>query len=440
MTRESTIAGWGRLGVPGQEILSEDLEAITRDSPLTRGLGRSYGDAALPPRDRREIAGSRRADRILSFDSAAGRLRGEAGLSLEELNRILLPRGWFVPVSPGTEYVTLGGMVAADIHGKNHHRKGTVGRHVRELTIRTPERGIVTASREENLDLFRATLGGMGLTGHILEVALEMQPVPTPWIFGVSQRFDSLSQLAEALTVWGEEWPFTAAWVDGTAGGGGSGRGILFAGRWAEPEEAPREPGYRRRFEVPFEAPEVLLNRASIRLFNAAYFRRHPRARREELVDHRAFFYPLDAVGSWNRLYGRRGMTQYQCVIPAGSGAEGLLDFWGWMRRLDAVPFLAVLKDFGAEGEGVLSFPRSGFTFALDFPVTPETPSLVGRLNGKLRDLGGRVYLAKDAFTTAEDFAAMEAERLDRFLEIKARWDPEATIRSRLSERLDLVP
>ena len=431
------LRGWGRQGVPGREVLSEDLEAVTESAVLTRGLGRAYGDAALPPEGVREVAASRRADRILGLDETTGLLRGEAGVSLLELNRLLLPRGWFVPVSPGTQHVTLGGLVAADVHGKNHHRAGTVGRHVRDLRMRVADGRVLDVSRDGHSDLFRATLGGMGLTGHVLEVSLEMERVPSAWVLSVAQRFSDLESLAEALVVWGEDWPFTAAWIDGVSR---SGRGVLLAGRWADPGEAPEEPPRPGpRLSVPFEAPGFLLNDLSIRAFNALYFLRHPKGRRERIVSYEPFFYPLDVLAHWNRLYGRRGLTQYQCVVPREAGVAGLLRFWRRMVENGGRPYLVVLKDFGAEGEGTLSFPRPGFTLALDFPVGAGTRELVAGLNAELRELGGRIYLAKDAFSTAGELRALEGERLDRFLEVKRAWDPEGRIRSRQAERLRLV-
>ena len=435
------LEGWGRLAAPGRESLSEDLESLTESAVLTRGLGRAYGDAALPPAGVDTVAGSRRADRILSFDPGTGLLRAEAGLSLLELNRLLLSRGRFVPVSPGTQHVTLGGMVAADVHGKNHHRAGTFGAHVRSLRMRVADGRILDVSREEEPELFRATLGGMGLTGHILEVAVTLDAVPSPWLVTRVRRYPSLEPLAEALLEAGGEWPLTAAWVDGLAAGARTGRGVVLAGRWAEPAEAPeRRPRTGSLASVPFDAPELLLNRLSIRAFNALYHHRHPRRAKTAVGPYTSFFYPLDVLGDWNRLYGRRGFVQYQCVLPRERGISGLVRFWERMHALDGFPYLVVLKDFGDEGEGTLSFPRPGFTLALDFPYRGErTRDLVAGLDREVREQGGRIYLAKDALSTAESFAAMEGDRLERFLAVKRRWDPDDRLRSRQSDRLGLT-
>jgi FAD/FMN-containing dehydrogenase len=429
-----TLAGWGGLPVPGRERLSEDLAALSISAVLTRGLGRAYGDAALPPPGVLEVAGSRLADRILAFDPDAGALRAEAGLSLRALHRLLLPRGFAAPVSPGTEEVTLGGMVAADVHGKNHHLAGSFGAHVEELLLRVADGRLVRCSPRQEPELFWATVGGMGLTGHILEVSTRLERVPSAWVLAETRRFDSLPPLVEALREASTRWPFTAAWLDCLADGPALGRGVLHCGRWCGGGEAPATPPLpRRELTVPAHAPGALLNRATVGLFNRLYHATQRSARR--IVHPASFFYPLDRVHSWSRLYGRRGMTQHQCVLP-GAGAEQVGEFLAAVRRAGGAPFLAVLKDFGPEGCGLLSFPRPGLTLALDFAVDAATPALIAALNRHVLATGGRVYLAKDAFTTAADFAALEGDRLPRFQAVRRRWDPQGKIRSRLSSRL----
>ncbi len=459
-SREPSLSGWGRLAAPGREVCSEDLPALVRGAVLTRGLGRSYGDSALPPPGTLEVAGSRLADRILSFEPLPGgetaRLRAEAGLSLDDLVRVFLPRGWFVPVTPGTRFVTLGGMVAADVHGKNHHRAGTFGRHVTRLTLRLASGDRVECSREEEPDLFRATLGGMGLTGHILEVEVPLVRVPSPWIWAESFPVPDVERFTEALKASGAEWPFTVGWIDclsrdrgGRSGGpGGLGRGIVTRGRWATPEEAPPEPPrMRRRLTVPFVTPGWLLNRLSVGAFNALYYGRTRfwgRERTRRGIAHpEPFFYPLDAIGHWNRLYGPRGFTQYQCVLPEeaeggpAAAARRFLDLLTRAgRRAGGASFLCVIKDCGAEGEGVLSFPRPGISIAVDLAVRDGTEELVATLNRQVVKEGGRVYLAKDAFTRPEHFRAMEGGRLAEFERLRARYDPENRLASAQSVRL----
>jgi len=422
--------------VPGREVRSEDLAAVARGRTLTRGLARSYGDSALPPAGVEEVAGSTRADRILSFDPATGLLRAEAGLELGELTRALLPAGFFPPVVPGTRFVTLGGMVAADVHGKNHHVDGTIGRHVTALALLTAGGETVVCSREQEPELFRATLGGMGLTGHILEVQLRMARVPSPWSVQERGRVDGLDAMLAALGESASAWPFTVAWIDGLARGAKLGRGGLFRGRWAEATEAPpRPPQPLRGPAVPFRFPAWALNDFTVRSFNALYASRFPRRPRAELVHPEKFFWPLDAIRHWNRIYGASGFTQFQCVLPERERPGAVRRFLEEAARRGGSSFLCVAKDCGDEGEGILSFPRAGVSIALDLPVRSGTRALVEALADVVIAEGGRIYLAKDAFVRAEQFAAMEP-RLADFERVRDRWDPQRRLRSAQSVRL----
>jgi decaprenylphospho-beta-D-ribofuranose 2-oxidase len=430
------LSGWGRVPGPGREVRSEDLVALTRDAVLSRGLGRSYGDSSLPPPSRPVVAGSTLADRILCFDPESGSLRAEAGFTLAALNRIFWPRGFCAPVAPGTQFITLGGMVAADVHGKNHHRDGSFGNHVLRLRMRVADGRIVECSREVEPELFRATIGGMGLTGHILEVECRLVRIPSPWIQVESERIRDIDRFIDALKEAGPRWPYTMGWIDCLSRGRAMGRGILAKGRWAEPAEAPRRPpGPKRRPRVPFVLPGFVVNRLSVRAFNALLYASHvPRVRRR-VAHPESFFYPLDFVRDWNRLYGPRGFTQYQCVLPDAAGPGAGRRFLDLLTRRGGASMLCVIKDCGAEGEGLLSFPRPGISIALDIPVRDDTQSLVDALNELVIAEGGRVYLAKDAFTRAEHFRAMEP-RLPAFTAVRRRWDPEGRIRSAQSVRL----
>ncbi|MGH9335743.1 MAG: FAD-binding oxidoreductase, partial [Vicinamibacteria bacterium] len=256
------LSGWGRIPGPGREVFSENLRRLTEDAVLSRGLGRSYGDSALPPPGVLDVATTTLADRILSFDRTTGWMRAEAGLSLRELNRLFLCRNWFVPVTPGTQYVTLGGMVAADVHGKNHHVEGTFGAHVGALLLRVASGRIIDCSPSSESELFWATVGGMGLTGHILEVEFRMRAIPTPWIFEERERFENIDGLIDGLKRSAKEWPFTVGWIDGVARGRRLGRGLLTRGRWEQPKEAPSTPPPElTRIAVPFEFPNWALNK-----------------------------------------------------------------------------------------------------------------------------------------------------------------------------------
>lgn len=438
LTPDGGVKGWGGLGVPGQILLSEDLPELTRGAVLSRGLGRSYGDAALPPPGVTEVVGTKLADRIIAFDPETGLLTAEAGLSLQTVLRVFLPRGWFTPVSPGTQYVTLGGMVGSDVHGKRHHVAGTIGRHVQSIKLRVADGRIVTASRTEHPELFCATLGGMGLTGHILEVSLTMERTPTPWIWEGRQQVPDIDAFVEALREAAGRWPMTVGWIDLLATGASLGRGILMAGRWATEREAPLpDPGPLFRPPVPVRMPDRLINDVTVKVFNELYYRKEVLAKPFGIRHPETFFYPLDAVQHWHRLYGRRGFTQHQCVLPDEAGPRAVRDYVQLVSALGGASPLCVIKDCGPEGEGVLSFPKRGMSVAIDLPVTPDTPDLVRRLNRFVIAHGGRIYLAKDTFTRREDFEAMEGEeRLARFEAVRRTWDPDRRIRSALSARL----
>jgi decaprenylphospho-beta-D-ribofuranose 2-oxidase len=430
------IKGWGGLGVPGRELVGEDLAALTDGAVLTRGLGRSYGDASLPPPGVGTVAGSRLADRLLAFDDRTGVLRAEAGFALHTLADLFLPRRWFTPVSPGTWYVTLGGMVASDIHGKNHHVAGTIGDHVRALKMRLASGEIAEVSREAHPDLFRATLGGMGLTGHILEVELQLERLSSPWIWRESVKVPDLDSLLSGLEE-SASWPQTVAWIDTLATGRHLGRGHLMRGRWALPEEAP--PGLPRRGlqpTVPVEAPSWVLNDVSMRLFNIAFYNKQVPPFVAGPVTPHSWFAVLDSVKHWSRAYGRRGFTQHQAVFPKEGGLDVVKRYLERLAHRGGTGFLCVVKDCGAEGEGLLSFPRPGMSVALDLPVNDGIQGLIDELNRYVLDHGGRIYLTKDAFTRRDHFQAMEAARLPAFEEVRRRYDPDLRLRSALSVRL----
>ncbi len=421
--------------MPGLELRSEDLRQLTRDAVLTRGLGRSYGDSSLPPPSHPTVVATPLADRVLSFDERSGVLRAEAGYSLQQLLHGFLPRGWFTPVSPGTQFVTLGGMVAADVHGKNHHREGTIGRHVRAVQLRVASGDILECSRDHEPDLFRATVGGMGLTGHILEVELRLEKVPSPWIVAEQRRVENIDEFLVALKEGAAAWPMTMGWVDCLSSGPQMGRGVLMAGRWASADEAPREfPSPIRRLPVPIVCPSWVMGPTVGRVFNAGIYAFN-RSQPSHIVHPEAFFYPLDSLLNWNRLYGQRGFTQYQCVLPDRAGTAAVHQLLELLARLGAASFLCVIKDCGEEGEGLLSFPMRGTSIALDLPVRDNTQHVVDTLNEFVIAAGGRIYLAKDAFTRPDHFRAMEP-RLDLFTTIRRRWDPDGRLRSAQSVRL----
>lgn len=433
------LTGWGQHPVVrGVELTSEDLREITAGATLSRGLGRAYGDASLPPEGARaHVAGTPLADRVLSFDAESGVLRAEAGLSLAELNRIFVPRGFTSPVSPGTGFVTLGGMVASDVHGKNHHVAGCFGEHVRSLLLRVGDGRILEVSDANEQELFRATLGGMGLTGHVLEVEMELTRIPSPWIWYESERFSHIDQLLPALLEAGETWPSTVAWIDCTSRGAALGRGVVMKGRFATPAEAPvGKPPRPPNLMIPFRFPSGLANRHTLRILNAFWYARHGAVKHRGLGTATWWFHPLDGIAHWHRVFGARGFTQYQCVVPGTTDAfHELLHVF---QREGGSSFVSVLKDCGPAGRGTLSFPMRGASLALDIPIQAgKTEKLVHRLNELVISLGGRIYLAKDAFTTPEHFRAMYP-RFDEWNQVRRRFDPDGTLASAQSERLEI--
>ncbi len=432
----SALAGWGRLPEPGREVLDEDLARLTEDAVLSRGLGRSYGDSSLPARPDDRVAGTRLANRILAFDPSSGVIRAEAGLSLANLIRLLLPRGWFPPVVPGTKFVTVGGMVASDVHGKNHHVEGCFGAHVTWMRLRLADNSIVACSPAENADLFYGTIGGMGLLGHILEVEFTLRRIPSTWVWMERTRVHDIDEYLEQLHAAARVWPMTMGWIDCVNRGASMGRGVLMAGRWATPQEAGPRPSRPTADKVlPFELPNWVLNPLTVRMFNTAYYWGHFRHKVTRRMAPDPFFFPLDFVLEWNKGYGSRGFTQYQCVVPRAAGPAAVREFMDRLTKLGAASPLCVIKDCGPEGQGTLSFPLEGTSIAVDIPVSPDIQRIVDGLNEFLIPTGGRIYLTKDRFTRPEHFRAMEP-RLAAFEALRDKWDPARRLRSAQSRRL----
>lgn len=433
---------WGRMVGVGQLVASDDLPRDTVNAALSRGLGRSYGDSSLPATSTDKVVQTPLADRVLAFDTVSGLMKVEAGFCLDELNRLFLRRGWFTPVTPGTKFVTVGGMVASDVHGKNHHRNGCFGEHVTWMKLRLANNDVVECSPSVNTDLFDATIGGMGLTGHILEVEFRMERIASPWIWMESRQVPSIDDFLRGLKEAGPAWPMTMGWIDCVSRGKRMGRGILMMGRWATPDEAPKTPPpEKRKLSLPFNLPSWALNRFTARAFNELYYRVHGSKMKRGIVHPDSFFYPLDAIHHWNRGYGKKGFTQYQCVLPEHAGLEAPREFLELLTGFGLASPLCVIKDCGVQGRGLLSFPMPGTSIAVDLPIRQNTPLAVAELNKFVIAKGGRMYLTKDNFTTAADFRAMEP-RLPAFEEARRKWDPQGRLRSAQSVRMlgDVAP
>ena len=442
---ERTLSGWGRYPVASTCVVRPEKLSTLRDvavgaptAVLARGKGRSYGDASLNPGGHTIL--TERLDRMRSFDDKTGLVVAEAGASLADVLATFVPRGWFPPVTPGTKFVSLGGMVAADVHGKNQHRVGTIGAHIGRLRLLTASGDMVHCSALEKSDLFWATVGGMGLTGTIVDVEMRLRKIDTAYINYRVVRADNLEAVVELLDGLGSRYEHSVAWIDCLQAARRRGRGVVMLGDHTASEQLPsalsqqplstRQPA---RIKVPIQAPGFLLNALSMRAFNELYFRLNRDT--ETIIHYDRFFYPLDFVLDWNRLYGSRGFVQYQCVVPVDGGVRTLAAL---LERCSGFGsgFLAVLKRFG-EQDGWLSFPIAGYTLALDIPIRRGFEEFLQSLDETVLASGGRVYLAKDARLPAAALPKMYP-RLSQWLEVKSKVDPTNRWSSALSRRLDL--
>ena len=444
------LSGWGRtaptLATLHRPADADEVAAILGHGgargAIARGLGRCYGDAAQNAGGQVLSLTGLRA--VRSFDVASGLITVGAGLSIAELVRLTLPFGWFPPVLPGTSQVTIGGAIAADVHGKNHHREGSFCDHVRDLELVTPGGGRRTVTPEREPEAFAATAGGMGLTGAVVEATIKLIPAQTDRVRVDIERARDLDDALDRMERGDEGYRYSVAWIDCLARGRGLGRSVLMRGDHATREELPsgeREaaPGFAppRVLSAPHGVPSGLLSAPAVRAFNEVYFRRAPRLEHGRLEPLHTFFNPLDGVRDWNRLYGPRGLLQYQLVVPFGAetALRTVLERLSGERR---PAFLAVLKRFGA-GRGLLSFPMPGWTLAVDLPAgRVELAPFLDELDELVAGAGGRVYLAKDSRLRPELLERMYPQ-LERWSELRVRLDPEGSLRSDLARRLDLV-
>lgn len=406
---------------------------------VARGLGRAYGDAAIGEQFTLDMRG---LDRMRSFDPETGQLSVEAGVPLAAIIDTFLPHGFFPPVAPGTKSVTIGGMIAADVHGKNHHRDGGFGGCLESLALALPSGEVVTCSPSENAGLFAATVGGMGLTGMIIGACFTLRRVETGW---VRQRTVAAPDLDSAMAALRDhqDATYSVAWIDCLARGASLGRSLVHVAEHATRAEVEAEkpgaplfpPAHLRRFDLPAGLPGIAVTRFSVRAFNEAYYRPGASKAGEPFLVHwDPYFFPLDAIGSWNRLYGRRGFIQHQCVVPETAAREVLGEILSRVAELGNASFLAVLKRLGASF-GALSFPLEGFTLALDFPVREDVFPLLRVLDRLVVAVGGRLYLAKDARQARETFEA-SYPGLPGFRDVRRAISAEGHIASKLSERL----
>ncbi|MDO9268600.1 MAG: FAD-binding oxidoreductase [Methylobacter sp.] len=425
------VSSWGRLGNSEHEVvvLSDRNQVIQQlkssRSGIAHGMGRSYGDVCLNPDGL--LWQTTSLDRFISFDEITGRLVCEAGMRLRDIQRLMIPRGWILPVTPGTQLVTVGGAIANDVHGKNHHVLGSFGDHIHRIRLVRTDGEIIECNPQIKPDWFAATVGGLGLTGVITEAEIQLRRVAGPWLDAETVPYNNLDEFFHLADTSEADWEHTVSWIDCISGGG---RGIFMRGNPANTGLCP-EPK-NRKLTMPFVPPVSLVNSLSLKPFNMAYFNLKKWQAGRSPAHYESFFYPLDNLMEWNRMYGPKGFFQYQSVVPREVGRDAVQAMLAEIARSGEGSFLAVLKTFGnRQAVGMMSFPQPGVTLALDFPNKGgRTLKLLERLDSIVRGAGGRIYLAKDARMPRDLFKA-GYPRLGEFLQYR---DP--GISSAMSRRL----
>jgi FAD/FMN-containing dehydrogenase len=445
MMKSSTeeLSGWGlypksRCDVVRPERISQLLPL--NEPYLPRGLGRSYGDASLNSSGK--VILMERLNRMLDFDDKKGILRVEAGVTLAEILEIFVPRGWFLPVTPGTKFATVGGCFACDVHGKNHHHVGSFAQHVKEIEILLADHQTLKCSPEVRRELFWATAGGMGLTGVIQELTIQLISIETAYVKVTHTPAKNLEEMLHILNDPSKDDLYSVAWIDCLSKGDSLGRGVVMNGHHALKEDLsagvePLKLKDKSKGSIPFHFPSWAVSKATVKLFNALYYATQAGKKSPFITDYDSFFYPLDAVESWNKLYGKRGFVQYQFVLPHHTASVGLKAILSLFAESGMPSFLAVLKRFGPQNPGYLSFPHEGFTLALDLPMSPKVLELLNQIDLELLKFGGRVYLAKDARMSPEAFRTMYP-KFPEWLQEKKKIDPRWLNQSDLSRRLKM--
>lgn len=442
---QKKIANWGNYPVLESNERSfsfdDQLQKLIRESTafIPRGNGRCYGDASLA----KETINTLKYDNVLSFDEEHGVLECQTGLTLDKILEFIVPKGWFLPVTPGTKFITVGGAVGSDVHGKNHHVDGSFSNHILEMKLILADGSSIVCSPNHNKELFEATCGGMGLTGLITQVKFRLKPIETSYI---KQKQIKASNLDEVIRLFEENnhYTYSVAWIDCLKKGEHFGRSILILGEHATANDLPDQ--YRteplalpakKSIPFPINLPSWVLNTFTVKLFNFLYYGKNFKKEINNIVSYEPFFYPLDAILNWNRGYGKKGFIQYQFVLPL-KAKQGLIDILNRISDKGMGSFLAVLKVFGKQ-ESMISFPTEGYTLALDFPVRDGLFEFLDELDGIVLKYGGRLYMSKDARMKPEVLKA-GYPRLNEFINIIKQYNPTGKIRSAQSDRLQLTP
>lgn len=446
---KSTLSGWANypketcyLYRPEKyKDLEEILQSGNQPNYISRGVGRSYGDTSLNSLN--GVILHTRFNRFLSYDEHSQVLECEAGVTFEEIIESFLPLGYFLPVTPGTKYVTLGGAIANDVHGKNHHKDGSISEHILDFQLLTAFGEIIPCSRQLNEEFFWATIGGVGLTGIILSARIKLIKVETAYVQVDYKRATCLDQALHILNETEQQYQYSVAWIDCLSTDSSIGRSVLMLGNHASRDQIrgkdPLSLKEKRKLNLLFNLPPFVLNPYSIKAFNSVYYHQFKDSSKV-LVDYDTFFYPLDKILNWNRIYGRAGFIQYQVMFPPETSRLGLIKLLQKLSRVGCSSFLAVLKSLGEKGKGLLSFPRKGYTLALDIPVRGGTEffAFIRELDEVVLTYGGVLYLAKDSLMSPATFAHMYP-KLPEFREIKAKIDPNNSFSSSMARRLNIV-
>lgn len=442
---QKKIANWGNYPVmDSNEIQFSSINELRQivnknETIIARGNGRCYGDASLSA----ATVSTLKFNNILSFDEATGVIECQSGVLLDELLDVIVPRGWFLPVTPGTKFITVGGAVASDIHGKNHHVDGAFSRHVISMDVMLSAGDIITCSKESNADLFKATCGGMGLTGIIVSVKFQLKKIETSYIKETKIKAYNLEELIDLFEK-NKHFTYSVAWIDCLKKGKGFGRSILMLGEHAfknELSDKQKEKGAfalppKKAINFPFNLPSWVLNNFTVKAFNFLFYNKNFKKEKTSVIPYEPFFYPLDAILHWNRGYGKKGFVQYQFVVPMEK-KEGLVNILRKISDKGWGSFLAVLKVFGEQND-LISFPIEGYTLALDFPVRNGLFEFLDELDEIVLQNGGRIYLSKDARMKSKTFWKGYANSGD-FSSLINKYNPQKKFKSIQSARLAIT-